>query len=152
MHLTNNSRRNLILFFISYLLLLSYFILVKNPVFFIQQLSDIRWEKIKSESRHVSLTPFKTTAWYLKGKMGFWIAVENIGGNFFGFVPLGIFFPLLFSKCRKVFITILATFLLSLFFETFQLITIVGHFDIDDLILNTLGGAAGFLTFKLLLK
>src|SRR5579885_366409 len=100
-------RKGLIVTFVIYICLITYFILVKNPSFFMQQVSDIRWEKIEHESRRVSLTPFKTTAWYLKGKMGFWPAVENVGGNFFGFIPLGIFLPLLFAKCRKLFITFL---------------------------------------------
>ena len=31
--------------------------------------------------------------------------------------------------------------------ETFQLLTMVGSFDVDDLLLNTVGGAAGYLVF-----
>ena len=42
------------------------------------------------------------------------------------------------------------TFLLSLSFETLQLIFKVGSFDVDDLLLNTIGGMLGYLAFWIL--
>jgi len=41
----------------------------------------------------------------------------------------------------------LSGFALSLFVEVVQLITKVGCFDVDDLILNTLGAAVGYILF-----
>ena len=38
----------------------------------------------------------------------------------------------------------------SLFVETIQLISKVGSFDVDDLILNTLGAALGYLAYRLI--
>ena len=41
----------------------------------------------------------------------------------------------------------LYTFGLSLAIELIQLVSKVGSFDVDDLMLNTLGGVLGYLTF-----
>ena len=46
----------------------------------------------------------------------------------------------------------LAAFLLSLTIEITQLLTRVGSFDVDDLILNTAGGIAGYLLFYIMNK
>ncbi|MFR0987140.1 MAG: VanZ family protein [Frisingicoccus sp.] len=48
--------------------------------------------------------------------------------------------PIVSRKNRKFFRVLGLTFLLSLFIECIQLIFKVGSFDVDDLILNTLGG------------
>jgi glycopeptide antibiotics resistance protein len=70
---------------------------------------------------------------------------KNLGGNLLGFVPLGIFLPLLFRRL-KLFPTVIAVvFIVSLGYELIQLYTGLGIFDIDDLILNTGGGMIGFI-------
>lgn len=69
----------------------------------------------------------------------------NIGGNILGFVPLGFLLSVLLFRNGRIFKTILAVFLVSLFFETIQLYTGLGVFDVDDLFLNTLGGLFGSL-------
>ena len=55
--------------------------------------------------------------------------------------------PVIARKCRSGFFIILSGFGISLLVETIQLITKVGCFDVDDLILNTLGAALGYLAF-----
>ena len=58
-----------------------------------------------------------------------------------------------FSKNLKSFKKYLLTILIiSLSVEIIQLLTLTGMFDIDDLILNTIGAAAGFYLFKKLRK
>jgi len=39
------------------------------------------------------------------------------------------------------------SFEFSLLVETIQLVSKVGSFDVDDLLLNTIGGAIGYLNF-----
>lgn len=65
-------------------------------------------------------------------------------------MPFGIFLRYYFKCSFKK--TVLLTFLLSLFFEVTQLTGLYGFynapyrlFDVDDLILNTMGGAFGYL-------
>lgn len=74
----------------------------------------------------------------------------NIVGNVVAFVPFGSFLPIFSVRCRKIRMTVFYSFELSLLVELFQLVTRVGSFDVDDLILNTLGGAIGFWLYWLL--
>ena len=48
-----------------------------------------------------------------------------------------------------MFTTVFYSFGLSLCVETFQLLTKVGSFDVDDLLLNTIGGLVGYLIFSM---
>ncbi len=63
-------------------------------------------------------------------------------------VPFGFLLPLVFSQYRSFAKTLLAGFLFSLTIELSQLFTLRTT-DINDLIMNTLGAAAGFAIFAL---
>jgi len=64
-------------------------------------------------------------------------------------VPFGFILPLLAKKFQKLSTVAFATFCLSLTFELLQLVFEFGSFDVDDLILNTIGGILGYIPFKL---
>jgi glycopeptide antibiotics resistance protein len=70
-------------------------------------------------------------------------------GNLVWFVPFGILVPTL-TKARKG--TIFYCFLISLLIETLQYVFGTGVSEVEDLILNTLGGAIGYGIFKLFEK
>ena len=70
----------------------------------------------------------------------------NLFGNVIIFMPFGFFLPMA-SKYRSFFAAVFYSFTLSLCVETFQLLTKVGSFDVDDLLLNTIGGVAGYIIF-----
>jgi glycopeptide antibiotics resistance protein len=75
--------------------------------------------------------------------------VKNLFGNIVLFIPLGIWVPWLFRHYRSwLKLTLIVVFLLLLV-ETIQLITRVGSFDVDDIILNTFGAWIGFSSFRL---
>ncbi|WP_339302781.1 VanZ family protein [Paenibacillus sp. FSL R5-0519] len=77
--------------------------------------------------------------------------VKNLFGNIVLFIPLGIWIPWLFRRCRS-FLTFTSTVVLLLLgVEVTQLITRVGSFDVDDIILNTIGAWIGYAGFKLIL-
>ncbi|APO45478.1 hypothetical protein BS614_16610 [Paenibacillus xylanexedens] len=77
--------------------------------------------------------------------------VKNLFGNIVLFIPLGIWIPWLFRRCR-LFLTFTSTVVLLLLgVEVTQLITRVGSFDVDDIILNTIGAWIGYAGFKLIL-
>lgn len=77
--------------------------------------------------------------------------VKNLFGNIVLFIPLGIWIPWLFRRCRS-FLTFTSTVVLLLLgVEVIQLITRVGSFDVDDIILNTVGAWIGYAGFKLFL-
>jgi len=63
-------------------------------------------------------------------------------GNFLAFIPFGIVIPLLY---RCSFIRFIIVFILSItLLETLQMVSRLGAFDVDDIIINTLGAAVGF--------
>lgn len=68
-------------------------------------------------------------------------------GNFVAFIPFGIVIPLLF-RCH--FIRFITLFILSItILEILQMLSRLGSFDIDDIIINTLGAAVGFWSQRL---
>ena len=71
----------------------------------------------------------------------------NLVGNIVAFVPFGFFLPILYPRCRNFLYTVFFSFEVSLAVETIQLVSKVGSFDVDDMLLNTIGGAMGCLTF-----
>jgi glycopeptide antibiotics resistance protein len=70
-------------------------------------------------------------------------------GNIIWFMPFGAFIPMVFPKMRSVVRVIFASFLLSLFIESMQFVFGSGVSELDDLILNAAGGAAGYGLFTL---
>lgn len=74
----------------------------------------------------------------------------NIGGNILGFVPLGFLLPLVFFRRGRLVLTVGAVFLISFLFESVQRYTGLGVFDVDDLLLNTIGGLSGYLFYLLM--
>lgn len=72
---------------------------------------------------------------------------SNLAGNVIAFVPYGLLIPLLSHKNRRFWKVVLLSFDFSLLVEVIQLVSKVGSFDVDDLILNTVGGMVGFACF-----
>lgn len=77
-------------------------------------------------------------------------AFGNVIGNIIIFVPLGTYLSL-FKNDKRVRTNLLFIFIVSLFVEIIQGILGIGASDIDDIILNCLGGLIGILGYKFLL-
>ena len=77
-------------------------------------------------------------------------AIINLFGNIAVFIPYGFFIPRLFGRYRAFGRFVLLTLAVLLSVETLQLITLRGSFDVDDIILNLLGGALGWLAARLI--
>lgn len=74
----------------------------------------------------------------------------NLWGNILVFIPIGFLIPLLWDMKRPLLGGTLWATGISLFIELFQIVT-PRISDVDDVILNTLGGllgAAGYLLFR----
>jgi len=128
--------------FFVYLLLLIYLL------FFAKSLGRTE----QSEEYRYNLTLFQEIwRYYSVGQNthGWNLFVWNVVGNVLVFVPFGIFVPMLLKNGKKLFFTILLTFEFSFLVEAIQLMTKVGSFDVDDLLLNTLGGLCGYLVYML---
>ncbi len=125
--------------FIAYLLLLGY-VLFYGAFFGRTEHADYRY----------NLTLFQEiNRYYGIGKRsGSWsLFMMNVIGNVCVFIPLGMFLPKLFRRCRNLFLTGFVSLEVSLCVELVQLVTRVGSFDVDDILLNTLGGVCGFILY-----
>lgn len=103
------------------------------------------------EEYHYNLIPFREIRRYLyyPHLLGIYAVVTNLAGNILGFLPFGAILPVLYRRARRPFWCIFFSFSFSAAVELTQLVTRVGCFDVDDIILNTLGGALGYGIFAL---
>lgn len=127
------------------------FVLYFAVLFYFLFFSEEMGRTYSERAYHYNLVPFKEIGRFLRyhRTLGTGTVLLNIVGNVAAFVPFGIFLPVFSERCRKVWFTVFYSFELSLLVELLQLVTKVGSFDVDDLILNTIGGLAGFLIYLL---
>lgn len=97
--------------------------------------------------RSMNLIPLRTILQYINANINRDIIVTNLLGNVVAFMPMGFLLPLVFKRLSGFFRAVLTTAGASLVIEIAQYVTGVGAADIDDIILNTLGGVLGFLIF-----
>ena len=142
---------NLWIFFILYLILLVSFTLFDEE--FNRSISFIFTAPKDSVKYYlenqVNLTPFKTIISYFDAfnqALNTRTLLLNLYGNFIVCMPLSLFLVLLFKKQNKIWVFIITIILTVLGIEVFQLVTLSGSFDIDDIILN-LSGAIIFILF-----
>ncbi|UUC40886.1 VanZ family protein [Clostridioides difficile] len=101
----------------------------------------------KGTFRTVNLIPFYTIYQFIvDSNIDFMKSTVNIIENIGIFIPIGIFFPIVFKNLNKKTI-IIAIILVSLAFELIQYIFALGSSDIDDIILNSLGGIIGIAIY-----
>jgi len=67
----------------------------------------------------------------------------NVVGNVVAFIPYGFFLPMFMKKHKNIFTVTIFGALFSLAVELLQYMLYVGSFDVDDLLLNTLGTFLG---------
>lgn len=94
-----------------------------------------------------NLIPFKEIRRFIiyYRQLGAFAVLTNLLGNVIAFMPFGAFLPLLSDHKLKFLSVAVYTFDLTLIIEFTQLFFKVGSFDVDDIILNTLGGILGYL-------
>lgn len=133
---SKNSTRGVWVCFLAYMGLLIYYLLFAERGYSASGYNIVPFEEIK---RYLT---YRET-------LGFKLVALNLGGNILGFSPLGFLLPVVSVKHRRAFRTILFCFLFSLLIEMIQMMTHVGCFDVDDIILNTAGGVVGYLLYVL---
>lgn len=127
-------------FFVLYVFALVYFL------FFAERFGLHTFEE---REYHYNLVFFKEIKrfWTYRKQLGFTAVAANLLGNVVGFVPFGLVLPIISRNSRGFFFLTFSGFTLSLLVETVQLITKLGSFDVDDLLMNTLGTAIGYAIF-----
>ena len=92
-----------------------------------------------------NLVPLKEIMRY---KIGSRLFIKNVIGNVVLFIPYGIFASL-YTKLEKPFHALCLVFFASVTVETTQLL--IGRvFDIDDIILNVIGGFIGYGIYRII--
>jgi len=136
------------LVFIIYLLLLLVFVAIKwsgNIYSLKERIASISVNR-EMGYWNFNLIPLRSVGQYFANILDDY-AYKNILGNILPFMPLGFLLPLL-TKRKIIFLRIIGyCFLVVVLIEVFQLVTMLGYFDIDDIWLNMSGGMVGYLAY-----
>lgn len=103
--------------------------------------------------QNTNLTPFYTIDNYLNiifhypNSNYFRHCLINLLGNTLLFIPAGWFIPRLLPKAQNFFLFLFISIISLLFIETLQLVSLLGCFDVDDIVLNLTGMILGYLIF-----
>ncbi len=105
----------------------------------------------RSLSREINLVPFRGIIEYIFGNEAVIrkFAFSNVIGNIVIFIPLGVYLSL-FLNDKRIMPALWLVFLVSFLVEAVQGVFGLGTADVDDIILNCLGGWMGILGYKLL--
>lgn len=136
----NRHRKHGFVLLVVYLVLLTYFL------FFAEEFG--RTPGTRAEYSY-NLTPFKEIRRFLvyRDILGWRAVILNVFGNVMAFMPFGFILPEVWDQLNHWYTITLLGFLFSLFIEMTQLVSRVGSFDVDDLLLNTLGALVGYFVF-----
>lgn len=129
--------------FVIYMAVLVYFLLLSDGFGRIEGYSQYR----------LNLVPFQEIIRFVRYReyIDFMSVVINLLGNVAAFMPFGALIRWVLDRKVRWYQAVGYTFLFSLSLELLQLVARVGVFDVDDLLLNTLGGFLGFLVYYVLL-
>jgi glycopeptide antibiotics resistance protein len=131
---------------ICFLVLTKYILFKKSPRYYKHYFAhEYPNYSVKKGWEQANFKLFSTIRLFSSDKVRAEYSYKNIGGNIIGFLPVGILLPLVFPAIRNFWQLTGLVFCISLFFEMIQLFTGVGVFDVDDLLLNTIGGLAGYI-------
>lgn len=124
--------------FLVYMVCLVYFL------FFAEE-----YGRVSSMAYSYNIEPFREIRrfWAYREILGFRAVFLNLAGNVIGFIPFGALLPIMAKGARKAWRITLLGLEVSALVEVSQLIFRVGCFDVDDMILNTLGSLLGYAVF-----
>ncbi len=135
---------------LAYFLLIVCFLVICDATFLVDiGLNLINDSPIFVTDHHLNLIPFQfiTTSWSMEARKRITQEIANV----LMFMPVGFIFPVALKKMRSFWKTTASMMIFSFFIEFVQYF-IGRSADIDDLILNTLGGALGYLVFYIFSK
>ena len=106
------------------------------------------------EERRYNLQPLQEIERFIiyRDQMSGWSVFLNLYGNIIAFVPFGMLLRWARNKKTTFWQAVLFSFLFTLAIEVSQYITKLGVFDIDDIIMNTLGGIIGYCIYYVTAK
>lgn len=142
--------------FVLYLLLLLYVTLFRASItlwgapFTKEYLNSI---SIVAGIQRGNFVPFHSIDYYLISQQEpFAVGIINVFGNVLLFIPFGFLLPFIWSRLRALKKSVGILLLVSAFLEVMQLVLATGWFDVDDILLNVLGGLVGYYLFSLVIR
>ena len=126
------------------------FVIYIGFVFYFLLVSEIYGRTGEMSEYHYNLVLLQEIKrfWNYREQLGIFSVMANLAGNILIFIPIGFFLPM--ASVRRIFsVIVFESFFISFVIEITQLLTKVGCFDVDDLLLNTLGGVIGFIIFMI---
>jgi len=132
-----------VVLFVLYLLLLFYLLFFSES-----------YGRTMDSGYRYNLEPFKEIKrfWSNRDALGWNSVITNLAGNIVAFAPFGFFLPMLCRVGKNIVGCVLISAVFSLAVETVQLFSKVGAFDVDDIMLNAVGGLTGFLCYYAIWK
>lgn len=136
----NRHRKHGFVLLVIYLVLLTYFLFFAEAM---GRTPDMRVDY------SYNLTLFKEIRRFIVHRdiLGYKAMILNIAGNVVAFMPFGFILPEVWDQLNRWYTITLMGFLFSLGIELVQLVGRVGSFDVDDLLLNTIGALLGYFAF-----
>lgn len=103
--------------------------------------------RINSFKQCLNLELFSTIKFYLcsSSKLPYVVIIKNILGNVVLFIPMGYFLREFFSKK----LSFLLVWMIPIGIETLQYYSMTGISDVDDVLLNAIGGGIGVYLYKM---
>ena len=141
--------------FIIYCIVLSIVLLFKFDLSVNSIMEKINSVRLSREhgAWNCNLIPFRTISSQLsRFKTIPTIVIKNLFGNIAIFVPFSILLPMGYEAARKYHRVFLVGLVYILIIEFAQLICMLGSFDVDDIILNSIGVSCGYVIFKIISK
>ena len=127
-----------------------YRITIPFYTFFLLYLMFFGFRRSQYDINIVRLLPMFSTFSFVKETIAWKTIFINVFGNIVMFMPFG-FLGIVFPKLND-FKTLIINFVSAIIIiESLQYFTRFGVFDIDDIILNTVGGAIGFWFYRKLI-
>ncbi len=142
----DRTKRIKIVFFI-YIAVVVKVIIFKYPWAELQAIMN-SWEKdvVLEGLDSANFTLFKTIRMYIVYSYML-NSFENLVGNVVVFIPFGFLLPYIQPRCRRFLPLLLNAFVFVLGIEVFQLFSAFGAFDVDDILLNCIGAALGWVAY-----
>lgn len=139
---TTRNQRCIQILFVVYMIVLVYL------VFFAESMGRVDREACEYA---YNLELFKEIRrfYIYREQLGMEAVLLNLVGNVAAFVPFGFMLPVVIRRRKCLPDALLFSLLLSLCIEIIQLVFRVGSFDVDDLLLNTIGGILGYMIFRI---
>lgn len=138
--------------FVIYIFLIIFILFIFNYQVSIS-VNNAEYKQLDYLKEHSNFIPFTTLFQYISGVFNHTLntsyVLRNTLGNFFLFVPMGLFLPGIFKTCKDPNKFILAILIIRILFEILQVLFKVGVFDVDDILLSFFGAIISYKVYHL---